>query len=356
MAIITKDPHQWFTVTDDSGNEQTIFSNKQTENDYPFAFECNFSDASKPATNTVTLYNMSKEHSDFYKKKEKCYLAFNWGKEKKIICEGYITKTDTSQTDGVTDTMVIYFTEGTDYNNVKANALKVESSKKVKNYKKVAKTKAGHWENTRTVTGEHVETYTKGKHKGEKHVVKEFKHGVKYVKPKTTYHRVRTKDTKKKVFVNKVYRKGTTYKQLIQGIASQAGIKISKIQLAVNPKLKKSFTATGKPMTLLNQLVKKTKSKLMYEKGKLVIVDPKADKRTWYVIDDQDLIQPPAKNESDDGEEATWEITTPLIPDVTTNVGIVMRSKYLEGRFYVTAGKHTSDGDNPQTQMSLKAL
>jgi len=316
MAIITKNPHSWFVVTNSKGTKQTVSNNERYKHNYPFAFEANFSDVPTPPVNTVTIYNMSKEHRAFYHKKQKCYLAFNWGEDKKIISEGYITKIDMNQSDGVTDTLVITFTEGTDYNNVKARKLKVKKSKKVNHYKTIKVLKNGHYRKKR----------------------------------------VKTRATKT-ILVNKTYKKGKTYKTLIKGVAAQAGIKISKLDLAKNPKIKKSITAKGKPLSLIKQLVKKTGSKMTYIKGKLEIVNPKNSKRTWYVIDDQDLIQPPTYNESDsDDGEGTWEITVPLVPEITVNVGIKMSSRYLKGKYYVKAGQHTSDGENPQTQCSLVAL
>ncbi|WP_103661433.1 hypothetical protein [Lactobacillus sp. HT06-2] len=326
MAITTKDPHAWFVATNDAGETQTVYNNERYEHDYPFGFEVNFADIASPQQNTVTLYNMSKEHREFYQKKQHCYVAFNWGKDKKILAEGFITKIDVNQSDGVTDTLVITFTEGTDYNNLQARKLKVTKKKAVNKYKHITKT----------------ETYKTGKKKGQKH---EVKHRVKYRGTKT-------------VRANKTFRKGTDYKTIIKGIASQAGIKITSIDLAENPKMKRPYTAHGKPLTLLKKLVPKTKSKMVYIGGKLEIVNPKSNKRTWYGIDDQDLVQPPSYNEdgSDDEDGGTWEITIPLVPDITTNVGILMESKYLKGKYYVKSGQHTFDGENPQTQCSLSAI
>ena len=136
MTIVTKDPHTWF-VTEGEDGTQTIYNNETLGHAYPMAFQVNFSDTPTPQTNTVTLYNLSKEHKDFYHRKMHCYLAFNWGKEKKILAEGYISKIDMEQHDGVTDTQVISFTEGNDYSNVKARKLKVSKTKKVNKYKHV---------------------------------------------------------------------------------------------------------------------------------------------------------------------------------------------------------------------------
>lgn len=197
---------------------------------------------------------------------------------------------------------------------MKANRLKVEKKKTVHKHKIIKVTEKGHYKNKR----------------------------------------VPTRETKT-VRSNKTYKKGTTYKALIQGIASQCGIKIDRIQLHKNPALTRPYTAKGKPLTLIKQLVQKTESVINYRKGKFEIIDPKSEKRTWIDIDDQDLVQPPSNNEADNGKE-TWEITTPLIPDITVGVGINMKSKYLKGRFYVKAGQHTSDGENPQTQCSLAAM
>lgn len=305
MSIVTKNPHSWFVCKDKKGNTQTVYNNERYEHNYPFSFEVNFADIASPQKNTVTLYNMSKEHRQFYKKGMYCYVAFNWGPEKKILSEGYITKIDIPTSDGVTESQQITFTEGTDYSNVKARTLKVAKKKKATTKKKRAKYKA---------------TETK--------------------------------------YVNKTFPKKTDYKTIIKSVASQAKIKIAKIDLAKNPKVKRPFTAKGKPLSLIQKLVKETGSKMLYERGKLVIINPKTAKRSWFVIDDQDLIQPPSYNEDSDNDkgEGTWEINVPLVPEITTQTGIIMKSKYLKGRYYVKAGQHTFDGENPQTQCSLASL
>ncbi|MBD5430148.1 hypothetical protein [Lactobacillus sp.] len=301
MSIVTKDPHTWFVATNDKGKKQIVYNNERYEHNYPVAFEANFSDTPTPPVNTVTMYNMSKEHRDFYKKGQKVYLAFNWGTSKKIISQGYISKMQGNSSDGTTETFQLTFTEGTDYTNVAASKMKVSKKKTTKSKKGKTKTKT--------------------------------------------------------VQVNKTFRVGTSTKSVIQGIAKQSGIKIAKIQLAKNPKMKKAYTAKGKPLTLLKSLVKTTGSKMTYVRGNLEIVNPKDTKRTWYEIDDKDLITPPTFNsEDDDSSKGNWEITIPLVPEITVNVGIKMNSRYLKGKFYVKAGQHTSDGENPETQCTLVTI
>ncbi|MCT6807875.1 MAG: hypothetical protein M3Z53_02700 [Lactobacillus panisapium] len=324
MAIVTRNPNMWFEVTNKKGKKQILHNDEGFETNYPFGFEVHFSDTPSPQENTVTVYNLSKDHSSFYQKDEQAALYFNWGKSKKLLAEGYISKVEKGQSDGVTITQVLTFTEGTDYNNIKARKLKVTKGKK--NSKTVKTTEAGHYK-----------TYKNGKKV--------------WVKAKTKNKRVKTRATKT-VFVNKTYRKGTTYKKIIQGIASQAKIKIAKIDLAKNSKIKKSYTAKGKPLTLIKDLVKKTGSKMTYVRGKFEIVNPKSKKRTWIEIDDQDLVQPPTLSEDNEKDNA-WEIVTPLIPEITTNVGIHMESKFCKGYYYVKSGQHSFDGDNPQTQSTL---
>lgn len=352
MAIVTKDPHAWFVAENDKG-KQTIYNNETLGHNYPFGFQVNFSDTPTPQTDQVTLYNLSKEHKDFYHRKQHCYLAFNWGKEKKILAEGYISKIDMTQHDGVTDTQVISFTEGTNYANVKARKLKISKKKKANKYKTVKAREKDHYKST----WEHwttIETYKSGPKKGQKYVKRHRRSKKILVKGKTKNKRIKYRGSKT-VQVNKTYRKGTSYREIIRGIASQSGIKISKIDLAKNPTIRRPYTAKGKPLTLIKNLLKKTGSQMTYVRGKLEIVNPKSMKRTWYVIDDKDLIQLPSPNEDNDGEK-TWEITIPLVPEITVNVGIIMESKYLKGKFYVKAGQHTSDGENPQTQCSLVSM
>ena len=326
MAIVTKDPHMWFVVENSKGEEQTLFNEEKFEKNYPFNFTAPFSDIPSPQDNTVTAYNLSKEHDAFYKKDQKARLYFNWGSSKKLIAEGYISKVEKGQSDGVTISKIITFTEGTDFNNIEARKLRIKKTKKVNKYKTIKTTEPGHY--------------------------KQYKNGKKvWVKAKVKKKRVKTRATKT-IMANKTYRKGTSYKKLIEGIAGQANIKIAKIDLAKNPIIKKAYTAKGKPLNLIKQLVKKTESKMTYVRGKLEIVNPKSKKRSWFVIDDDDLIQPPTLNEDAD-KDNTFEIITPLIPEVTTNVGIKMESRFLKGYYYVKSGQHSFDGDNLQTQMSI---
>lgn len=315
MAIVTRDYHQKVIVHGKHGKLE-IYSDGTVKHNFRFGFNLPFNENPTPATNTVTFYNMSKKHRDFFHKKGKIEVYANWGKADKLLSEGFITKKDMNQTDGVTDTFVITFKEGTDYSNIAAQKMKIKKKEHVHKSKAV-----------------------KRKNKKGKMVTKHIK----------------TRVTKTKM-VNKTYRKGRTLKQVIKGVASQAGIKIAKIQLVKNSKLKKSFTATGKPLTLIEQLVQKAGSKITYKQGKFEIVNPKAKKRSWIVIDDKDLITPPTYNEADDGSNGTWEITTPLLVDAKINDGIKMRSRYLKGKYYIKAGVHSNDGDNPQTQCSLAAM
>lgn len=78
MAIVTKNAHAWFVTTNSSGKKQTVYNNETEKHNYPFGFEIHFSDVPQPQQNTVTLYNLSKSHSNFYRKKQKCYVAWNW--------------------------------------------------------------------------------------------------------------------------------------------------------------------------------------------------------------------------------------------------------------------------------------
>lgn len=351
--IVTKDPHMEFVAVDSDGHKQIVYNNETYQHNYPFTFEIPFSDQPVPQTSTVTLFNMTQEHKDFYKKGLHCWINFNWGDSPKKIGEGYISSVAKASNDGVTDSKTLSFTEGTNYTNVKARTLRMKKKKEVNHSKTVKVTEKGHWENKR-YSQPSVEVYKRGPKKGQKHTVHHWAHRKVWVKPKTKNKRIKTRATKT-YYVNKVFRKGTSYKKVIEGIASQTGIKIDKIDLAKNGTLKKAYTAKGKPLNLLNYWAKKCKSKMTYEQGKLVIINPKASKRTWFVIDDKDLIQVPSEGETNEANEgdANWEIITPLIPDVTTNVGIIMDSKFLKGKFYVKAGQHSFDGENAQTQCTL---
>lgn len=318
MTIVTDNPHMWFVCKNSKGKTQTVYNNEHYKHNYPFSFTVNFADVASPQQNTVTLYNLTKEHRNFYREKQYCYVAFDWGTHRKILAEGFIKTIGKPSSDGVTESFQITFTEGTSYANIEARTLKV--TKNSKSHKYITK---NIW-----VPGK----YEKGHYK---------------------HKRVKTRATKTRK-VNRTFRKGTDYKNLIKGIARQSGIKISKIDLAKNPKLKRAFTAKGKPLNLLKQVVKKTGSSMTYIRGKLEIINPKRAKRTWFEITDQDLIQPPSSEENDG--KRTWEIEIPLVPEITTFVGITMKSKYLKGKYYVKAGHHSFDMESAKTQCSLAKI
>lgn len=355
MTIVTKDPHMRFVVTDPkSGKKQSVYNNETPKHNYPFAFQVPFSNGPTPQTNTVTLYNMSKEHFAFYHKKFKAQLYFGWGSSDKLLTEGYITKIDSTKHDGVTDSRTVYFKEGTDYSNVKASKLKFKKTKKVNKYKTVkVKEKDKRVRHRRRTT--ETKVYKEGKKKGQKYTVHHWKYYYVTQKGKVKNKRVKTRATKTQ-FVNKTFRKGTLRKKIIQQVAAKGGIKLAKIELKENKPIKKSLTASGKPLTLLQNLVKDCKSKMIRSKGKLEIINPEKTKRTWINIDDKDLIEPPTTNESDSGEKTTYEISTPLIPEAGPEVGVIMNSKYLKGKFYISAGQDSNDGENPTTQCTLIAL
>lgn len=357
MSIVTINPHTWVRIVNQkNGKTMSIENSEYDGQNYVIPFEVNFANVATPQSSTITFYNLSKAHRNFLKKGMKVYLYFNWGSHKKLLVEGFITKIDMQTSDGTTDTQVITIKEGTDYSNVKARRLKEKKHKTVTHTKSVKQKVPGHYKNIK-IHYKETKIYKIGKRKGQTYTVNRVKDGKKWVKATTKNKRVKTKASKT-VRVNRVFRAGTTYKSVIQGVARASGIKLSKIELAKNPKLKKSYTASGKPLNVLKKLVKDTSSAITYVRGKMEITNPKSKKRTWYQIDDQDLIQPPSYNESDDDKssDGTWEINIPLVPDITTNVGIEMKSKYLKGKFYVTAGQHTNDGENPQTQCSLKKI
>lgn len=351
--VVTKDPHMSFVAEDSKGNRQTVYNDETYLHNYPFTFEAPFSNQPVPQTITVTLFNMTKEHKNFYKKGMHCWINFNWGKDVKKIAEGYITSTGKLNNDGVTDSKVITFSEGTNYSNVKARSLKMKKTEKKSGHKTIKVTEKGHYK-TQRYSKPTVEEYKRGPKKGQKHVVNHWAYRKVWVKPKTVNKRVKTRDIKTK-YVNRTYRAGTSFRQIIEGIASQSGIKIDRIDLQKNDSIKKPYTAKGKPLSLIKYWAKKAKSEMTYEGSKLVIVNPKAPRHTWYEIDDKDLIQVPSESESseDNKNQDTWEIVTPLIPEITTNTGIVMNSKYLKGKFYCKSGQHSFDGESPQTQMSL---
>lgn len=355
MAIVTQDPHMRFVVTNPkNGKKQSVYNNETPKHNYPFAFQAPFSNGPTPQVNQVTLYNMSKAHRAFYHKGYKAQLYFGWGDSDKLLTEGYITKIDSTKHDGVTDSQIIYFKEGTDYSNVQASKLKFKKKKKVNKYKTVKVHKKGYYKTVRkryTTT----EVYKTGKKKGQKHTVGHYKYEKKWIKATTKNKRVKARATKTQ-YVNKTFRKGTLRKKIIQEVAAKGGIKLAKIELKENKPIKKPLTASGKPLTLLQNLVKDCKSKMIRSKGKLEIINPEKTKRTWINIDDKDLIEPPTTNESDSGEKTTYEISTPLIPEAGPEVGVIMDSKYLKGKFYISAGQNSNDGENPTTQCTLVAL
>ena len=352
MTIVTENPHMWFVCKNSKGKTQTVYNNEHYKHNYPFSFTVNFADVASPQQNTVTLYNLTKEHRNFYREKQYCYVAFDWGTHRKILAEGFIKTIGKPSSDGVTESFQITFTEGTSYANIEARTLKVTKNSKSHKYitKKI-------WVPGKNVTKyRHVsetKVYKRGPKKGQKYEVHHRIPYNVYQKGHYQHKRVKTRVTKTRK-VNRTFRKGTDYKSLIKGIARQSGIKISKIDLAKNPKLKRAFTAKGKPLNLLKQVVKKTGSSMTYIRGKLEIIDPKRAKRTWFEITDQDLIQQPSSEENDG--KRTWEIEIPLVPEITTFVGITMKSKYLKGKYYVKAGHHSFDMESAKTQCSLAKI
>lgn len=78
--IITKNPHTWIKVVDEkTGQTLEIMNSESYKHNYTIGFEVNFANSATPQSSTVTFYNLSKEHRDFFKKGAEGLLIFCMG-------------------------------------------------------------------------------------------------------------------------------------------------------------------------------------------------------------------------------------------------------------------------------------
>ena len=253
-------------IIEHNGNLFTLSALDGFEIDY--SLQSNKS--SDPATSTVTIYNLSKEHANLIHKDD--HIKVYTGPES-LYClyqEGKITLVNADQPTGQDRATTITFTEGLDYSKDKRLYSNFNGSKKV----------------TKTVSE------SDG--------------------TKITYSKL----VKKKL--NITFKKGITAKKILKRISRDAKIPLDIVSLKRNHKFKKGYTLSQKPEAAIEALAKDCKSELFRRRGKLCIIsgdDTNPFKEHIYFKRSGALIADPVLNDGD-SRNATYTLTCMIDPRV----------------------------------------
>lgn len=264
-------------------------------------------DGGSPATNTISISNLSKSHEDLFKTKEHIVVKAGGYDMFGIIGEGNITKVSPEARDGEDHSISITFVAGKDYS----------KNKKIYNAYSGAKT---------------------------------VKHSYKTSAGKTI-----TWTTSKKKNINIRFKKGVKAKTIIQRIARESGIPIAVLHLKKNKVYKHGYTLTKKPETAIKAIVKDCGSKFQYRIDDIVIdydEKPKLWQTHLYLTLKDGLVNMPTIND-EDGKKATWTVVTYLNP-LVANGSVFYVAENIKS--LVRVKNYTHSLDDMQTSCEVEMV
>lgn len=331
-------PVLYCTITTKTGKKLELENNLRPGSDLLFTFDINFNMDATPPESSASFINSSQHIRNYLKAKNKVafyikYEAFG----KTLIDEGEIKSVDPIQYDGVTTTVPITFSSGDDYSSIPAKSIQKEKTKTEGHYKR-AKVKVKGKTVKRRV---HYYTVEDGKKVGH------YKEGHVHIDGKTEIKRTRY-TVKKKVYSNLSFKKGVKPSVAIKRIAHEAGIKIAAMKLAQDKPFKKGYTVSGKPLSAINKLVKRCKSKMFYERGQLKIDDLKKSKKTHIILDyTSGLLNEPSYSDDSESGDELYESTSYLLPQITVRSTYEVRGEFIKKTLIAQSGTYTFDGSQP---------
>lgn len=271
-----------------------------TRQSFQVLYEINSDMTSTPASNTVTLYNISKSHLAKFKENQHIKVYTGPSDAFGLLSEGYITKIEPDALDGRDRATTITFTEA-----------------------------VGSGKNTRLYSN----------FNGSKTVKKTVKlsNGSSY-----TYSK---REVKK---MNIAFRKGTHAKTIIERICRDAKIPIDTLDLKKNHVYKSGYTLSAKAMTALSSIVKDCDSTMYQRRGKIVIesgTKPNPFHENLYFGITTGLTDEPVYEAETKGT-GTWTFTAFENPNVIAGSAVYVRYKgTVDKLMRVASVVHTHDAD-----------
>lgn len=314
MAIKVTNPEQktWYGAK----IEVDLFGKKGTyrfTNFHPKGYgvqitgEINGGDGGSPATNTISLYNLSKEHEALFKKKMHIVVKAGGYDIFGVIGVGNITKVSPEAIDGEDRYISITFVAGKDYSKSKNIYSTYSSTTQVKHSYKTSKGQTITW------------------------------------------------TTSKKKNINICFKKGVKAKTIIQRISRDADIPIATLSLKNNKVYKHGYTLSKRPMTAMKEIVKDCGSRLWYRMDD-VVIDFEEKPKTWdthlYLTLKDGLVNMPTPSE-EDGKKDSWTIVTYLNPLVSIGSVFYVAANI---RGLVRVKSYTHSLDDMQTTCEVEAI
>lgn len=301
-------------------HETVTFEYKQRLNhSMEIQFNVPFSDSSTPPTCTVTIMNLAKKHRKLFKEGYEVKLYAGYAEDGVgLLSAGVIRKISPFTSDGTNNTFSFTYREGQDYSKLLSSAEKADKKAKASRAKKA------------------------------KAIGKKAAANLLKIKKHTALS----------------FGRGTSAETIIRRVASDAGIKLSKVYLAKSKKYKKGYTAHGKPITAIKSVAKACGSKVYYRRGSIVIDDlSKIRGHNEHILvtshvkgqhGGTGLIQYPTTDSDDaSAKHQTWSVVSLLRYQVSTGSVVTVEDKFLKGTFRVKSGEHVCDGSAFTTTMEV---
>lgn len=258
----------------------------------------NFGDGGDPATNTVTIKNVSLDDQKLFKKKD--HLKVKAGSKDlfSLLSQGTITKVGREVIDGTDRSLEVTFMEATDFAKQKAIYSSYNGTEKVK----------------------HTYKTTDGK--------------------TITYYK-----TKKKK-VNITFQKGVKASTILKRISRSAKIPFAYFHLKKDKVYKKGYTLSAKPYSAIKSIAKECGSKVYFRRGDLCIDDwgkPNPYSEHILISPTTGLIGHPSFEDSDSVD--TMTVNTYLDPRISTGsvVEVIDEALKISGLYRVKSGTHNLD-------------
>ncbi len=282
-------------------------------------FNIPFSDSATPSTCTVTLMNLAAKHRKLFTPGSKVEIYAGYAQDGVgLLSSGAIRHTSPMTSDGTNNTFTFTYREGEEYQNAKSSAQ--EANDKLE---------------------------------------KERKHEIKVLGKKKAAQLPKIKKHSAMSFA-----KGSSAETIIRRVASDAGIKLTKVYLKKNHVYKKGYTVSGKPISCIQKIAKQCGSQVFMRRGGVYIDDlSKAMGHKEHILITTHVkgqhggtgltAYPTTDQENAEAKHATWEVVSLLRYQISTGSVVTIKDRFLSGTFRVKSGVHACDDSTFTTTMEV---
>ncbi|KRL50424.1 hypothetical protein FD37_GL002090 [Levilactobacillus spicheri DSM 15429] len=269
--------------------------------------EINGGDGGSPATNTISIYNLSKAHENLFKDKLHVVVKAGGYDLFGIVGAGNITKVAPVARDGEDRFISITFVAGKDYSKTKNIYSAYSGTTQVKHSYKTSKGQTITW------------------------------------------------TTSKKKNINIRFKKGVKAKTIIERISREADIPVAVLHLKKNKVYKHGYTLSKRPLAEMKAIAKDCDSRLWYRMDD-VIIDYEEKPKTWdthlYLTLKDGLVNMPTISD-ESGKKTAWTVVTYLNPMVA-NGSVFYVAENIKS--LVRVKNYTHSLDDMQTTCEVEAV